>query len=263
MAERERAGEESSRPHAFDIYARVCDDTAEELERPVQSLFYSGLFAGFTIGLAPLAVALATASLGSEVKSTAFIAALLYPIGYIAVIVGRSQFFTENTLYPVMLSLRRPEFFGRSARLWLIVFTMNLIGAALFALLAATTGALDSSVQSELAKAGVAYTSGSFADTFFSALVTGFLLALVAWLVEGSDSVSGRIAVIWAMTFVVAIGTFDHCIATTVAGLTALFDGDLGFGALVEWFVPVVLGNVLGGVGIVAAINYGQVEEEE
>ncbi len=95
------------RPHAVDIYERVCDDTIEELKRPPSSLVFSGLFAGFTIGLAPLAYALALVALGDG-DSQKFVATLLYPIGYIAVIIGRAQFFTENTLYPVMVSMRKP-----------------------------------------------------------------------------------------------------------------------------------------------------------
>ena len=259
----ERRDDESSRPHALDIYERVCDDTAEELERPEGSLFYSGLFAGLTIGLAPLAVALVTTSLGADVRSTAFIASLFYPVGYIAVIVGRSQFFTENTLYPVMLSLRRKEYLGRTARLWLIVLTMNLLGAFVFAALAIWTDALGDPVKAELVSNGVSYTEGSFVDSFWSAVVTGFLLALVAWLVEASDTVTGRVAVIWALTFMVSLGSFDHCIATTVTAFTALLEGDLGLGEMLGWFAPVLLGNVVGGVAIVASINYGQVREED
>ena len=255
--------EESSRPHALDIYERVCEDTAEELGRPKGSIAFSGLFAGFTIGLAPLAVALVTIALGSDAKSTALIASLAYPIGYVAVIVGRSQFFTENTLYPVMLTLRRGEYLNRTALLWGIVYTTNLAGALLFAMLAVLTGALAEPVQAELVANGVAYTGGPWTDTFWSAVVTGFLLALVAWLVEAVDTVTGRIAVIWILAFLVSLGMFDHCIATTVSGFAAMFDGELPIGELLGWLATTTLGNVLGGVLIVASINYGQVREED
>ena len=264
VAERARGGDgESSRPHALDIYARVIDDTEEELTRPESSLVFSGLFAGFAIGLAPLVVALTTAALGSEVKSTAFIASLLYPIGYVAVIVGRSQFFTENTLYPVMLTLRRREYLSRTLRLWAIVFPTNLIGAFIFACLAVLTGTLSDPVQSELVSNGVKYTGGDATSTFWSAVTAGFLLALVAWLVEAVDTVTARIAVIWSIAFIVSLATLDHCIATTVNAFGAFLDGELGGGELLGWLGITTLGNVLGGVVIVASINYGQVREED
>ncbi|MDQ3758758.1 MAG: formate/nitrite transporter family protein [Actinomycetota bacterium] len=259
----ERRQEESSRPHALDIYERICEDTAEELSRPQGSLIYSALFAGFTIGLSALAVALTTVSLTPEVQSTAFIAALLYPIGYVAVIIGRSQFFTENTLYPVMLSLRHPEHIKRTARLWAIVFPMNLAGAFIFAVLVVLTGALAEPIQSEIVANGVKYTEGNFIDTFWSAVIVGFLLATVAWLVEGCDTVTGRVAVIWSLTFFVSLASLDHCVATTVTAFAALLDGELAVGETLGWLAPAVLGNVLGGVIIVASINYGQVREED
>ena len=263
MAERERRSEESSRPHALDIYERVIDDTEEELTRPDGSIFFSGLFAGFAIGLAPLAVALTTVALGSSAQSTAFIASLLYPIGYVAVIVGRSQFFTENTLYPVMLTLRRTEFLGRTMRLWAIVFPTNLIGAFVFACLAVLTGTFAEPVQTELVANGVAYTDGDVTSTFWSAVTAGFLLALVAWLVEAVDTVTARIAVIWVVAFIVSLATLDHCIATTVNAFTALLEGELAFGKMLGWLAVTAAGNVLGGVLIVASINYGQVREED
>ena len=164
-SEKHATGSEGSelepRPHAVDIYERVCDDTIEELGRPWSSLVYSGLFAGFTIGAAPLAYVLALVALGGDSDADKFVAALLYPIGYIAVIIGRAQFFTENTLYPVMVTMRRPEFLKTSARLWAIVLATNLIGALLFAMLVMFTGAFGDQVQAEFVAEGVGDTSGA------------------------------------------------------------------------------------------------------
>jgi formate/nitrite transporter FocA (FNT family) len=250
------------RPHAVDIYERVCDDTIEELRRPPSSLAYSGLFAGFTIGLAPLAYALGLVALGDG-DSQKFIAALLYPIGYIAVIIGRAQFFTENTLYPVMVSLRKPEFLRPSARLWAIVYATNLAGALLFALLAIFTGAFGDPAQAKLVAEGVGDTSGPLTTTFWSAVVTGWLLALVAWLVEASEHAIGQIAVIYVVTLIVGLGGFDHCIATTVEAFAALLEGPLALNDLLGWLAVTTAGNIVGGVIIVGAINYGQVRRED
>ena len=263
--ERLKPAEESPlepRPHAVDIYERVCDDTVEELRRPPGSLAFSALFAGFTVALAPLAYALALVTLGSE-DSDKFVAALLYPIGYIAVIIGRAQFFTENTLYPVMVTMRRPGFLRVSSRLWAIVLTANLAGALLFAILAMFTGALGDPVQAKLVAEGVGDTSGPLTTTFWSAVVTGWLLALVAWLVEASEHAIGQITVIYAITLLVGLGGFDHCIATTVEAFCALFEGPLSLGDLLGWLAVTIAGNIAGGVMIVAAINYGQVREED
>ena len=258
-----RGDGESSRPHALDIYERVCDDTAEELSRPQGSLSSPALFAGLTIGLAPLAVALATTSLGEDVKSTAFIASLLYPIGYVAVIIGRSQFFTENTLYPVMLSLRRPEYLNRTARLWLIVLPMNLVGAFIFAGLAIWSGALDPTVKDQLVANGVDYTDGEFWDTFWSAIVDR-LPARAGRLARGGlrhrDRPCRRDLVPHLPRLAGQLRSLHRDYGHRVRGL---LDGALSMGETIEWFIPVLAGNVVGGVAIVAAINYGQVREED
>lgn len=250
------------RPHAVDIYERVCDDTVEELQRPPSSLAYSGLFAGFTIGLGPLAVAMAIVVLGDGGPEK-FVATLLYPIGYIAVIIGRAQFFTENTLYPVMVSMRRPKYLGISARLWAIVYASNLIGAFLFAMLMILTAAFGEPTQAQIVAEGLGDTSGPLTSTFWSAVVTGWLLALVAWLVEASETATGQIMVIFALTFLVGLGGFDHCIATTTEGFSALLEGPLSLADLGGWLAVTTAGNVVGGVMIVAAINYGQVRDED
>ncbi len=251
------------RPHAVDIYDRVCDDTIEELGRPWSSLAYSGLFAGFTIGAAPLAYVLALVALGGDSDADKFVASLLYPIGYIAVIIGRAQFFTENTLYPVMVTMRRPRFLRASARLWAIVLATNLIGALLFAMLVMFTGAFGDPVQAGFVAEGVGDTSGALTSTFWSAVVTGWLLALVAWLVEAAEDAIGQIVVIWAITLLVGLGGFDHCVVTTVEAFAALFEGPLAFGDFAGWLATTIVGNIAGGVLIVAAINYGQVREED
>ena len=250
------------RPHAVDIYDRVCDDTIEELRRPPGSLAFSALFAGFTIALAPLSYVLAVVALGHD-DADKFVAALLYPLGYIAVIIGRAQFFTENTLYPVMVTMRKPRYLRTSARLWAIVLTANLTGALLFALLATFTGAIGDPAQAGLVAEGVGDTSGPLSTTFWSAVVTGWLLALVAWLVEAAEHAIGQIAVIYALTLIVGLGGFDHCVATTVEAFCALFEGPLALGDLLGWLGVTIAGNIVGGVTIVAAINYGQVREED
>src|SRR5581483_8563335 len=96
--------EQSLRRTAREIFEKVEDNAHDELRRSTHALAFSGLAGGFSMGLTGLGVAAATAVLG-DVPGHAFIANMLYPIGFIAVIIGRAQLFTENTLYPVALVL--------------------------------------------------------------------------------------------------------------------------------------------------------------
>ncbi len=256
------ADHQQTRATALDIYERVCDDARDEISRPWSSLAFSGLFAGFTIGAAPVAYALGLSSLGSA-KGALLIAALLYPIGYVAVILGRGSFFTENTLYPVVLTLRESSALRGTARLWAIVYATNQVGALLFALLIIGAGVLVPAAETEFVDLGTGALDKDFIDVFFAGVVTGWLLALVAWLVEASEHTIGQVAAIWALTFLVAFGSFDHSIATSVTGIGAVIDGSESALDWLVWLLPATLGNIAGGVGIVSLINYGQVRKED
>ena len=172
------------RPHAVDIYERVCDDTVEELRRPPSSLAFSGVFAGFTIALAPLAYALALVDarrrrLG-EVRRRAALSARLHRGDHRPGAVLHREHPLPGDGLDAKARVPAASRRGSGA----IVYATNLLGAFLFAMLAIFTGRLRRPVQANLVAEGVGDTSGPLTPTFWSAVVTGWLLALVAWLVE-------------------------------------------------------------------------------
>jgi hypothetical protein len=92
------------RASAADIYERVTREAGEELDRPVAALLFSGLCAGASVGFGALASAAATVGLAGA-DGARLVGAVVFPVGFIIVIIGRAQLFTENTLYPVALVL--------------------------------------------------------------------------------------------------------------------------------------------------------------
>lgn len=93
---------------------------------------------------------------------------LAYPVGFIAVILGRAQLFTENTLFPVVLVLDERHHRMRMLRLWAVVFSANVFGSWLLALLAAKTPVLQSDVLTHLVDLGMAGSNGSPSHIFWS-----------------------------------------------------------------------------------------------
>ena len=87
----------------------------------------------------------------------------------------------------------------------------------------------------------------------------GWIIATVAWLVSGSHSITGSVMIIWMLTFVVGLGNFAHCIATSGEILTAILIGKAAWSAYPAWLIPAVAGNICGGVGMVTLLEYGQV----
>lgn len=250
------------RPSAADIYENVKHDAAEELDRHTSSLAYSGLFAGGTIGFSGLAGAAAAAAVpGAAAAKLA--AAVVYPLGFIATIVGRAQLFTENTLYPMTIVLDDRRRLSSMLKLWLVVYATNIAGALVFTFLAVDSGGVPGPIVRELVHTGARLSQGSFHTWLWSGVFAGWLLALVAWLIEATSAVIGQILVIWGMTFIIGVAGLAHCVSTTAEVLSALVNGHGSVGHFLAWLASVTLGNIIGGVVVVALLNYGQVRTED
>jgi formate/nitrite transporter FocA (FNT family) len=253
--------QELERPTAIQIYAQVAKNARQELRRPARSLAISGLAGGITMGLTGLATAIARAELGTSGFGH-FITTLLYPIGFIAVILGRAQLFTENTLYPVALVLSERRHYLATLRLWIIVLVCNCLGTLAFAALAVRTDALQPKYVDSLSALGLEIANHSLSAIFWSAIIGGWIIALVAWLVSASHSISGSMLLIWLLAFVVGLGHFAHCVASSGEVLSAVLHHQLPAVMYFRWLWPAVLGNIIGGVGLVTLLEYGQTAEE-
>jgi formate-nitrite transporter family protein len=250
------------RPTANEIYEQVSRNARHELDRSALSLAISGLAGGTTMGLTALSTSIVLALLGPSPVAK-IIAGLLYPIGFIAVILGRAQLFTENTLYPVALMLAERRHGWKTLRLWAIVLPSNVLGAFLFALLAVETGALTPPVVAAMTHLGVEAAGFTTSHVFWSGVIGGWIIALVAWLVSGSHSITGSVLLIGLLTFVVGLGGFAHCIATSGEILAAILNHQLPVFRYFAWLAPATLGNICGGVLMVTLLEYGQVKGEE
>lgn len=248
---------EYQRPSAHAIYEQVVADGRSELNRSPIALLFSGIAAGLFMGLTGLGVAGAQAVLPGDASE--FISLLFYPLGFIAVVIGRAQLFTENTLFPVVLVLENRHRLFVMLRLWLVVFVANVLGSLAFAGLVTRTGALPDNVLVKLVQLGTDATSLPLLNVFTSAIVGGWLVALMSWLVSSASATIGQVTVIWLMTFPVGLLHVAHCIASSGYILTAVIAGDVSAGTYLAWLGMATAGNIVGGVVIVALLNYWQV----
>src|SRR5947209_1660388 len=250
--------DDSTRRSAHEIFEQVVKDRREELSRPTLAMLFSGFAGGIGMGLTGLSVALALSYLGNS-PTAHFISFCFYPIGFIVVIIGRAQLFTENTLFPVVLVLDERKHFLNTLRLWTVVFVSNVAGAVFFGWLVMKTGALSHNFADSLADLGLQAANGHFTFIFAKGIIGGWLIALVAWMVSASHWTIGQIAVTWMLTFIVGAGHFSHCIASSAEIIAAIMSGHLHFSNYFQWLLPATLGNIVGGVSIVSLLNFGQV----
>ncbi|MGH9524104.1 MAG: formate/nitrite transporter family protein [Terriglobales bacterium] len=254
--------ERSTRRTAHEIYDKVKENARAELDRSPHALAFSGAAGGFAMGLTALAVASTHSVLGNS-PAADFAALLFYPAGFVAVIIGRFQLFTENTLYQVVLVLTERRHVWETLRLLAIVLLFNIVGACLFALLVGLTSSVQPKTQEELVKLGLSMVASSRAEAFWSGIIGGWIIALVAWLVSASHWTIGQVAVTWLLCYIVGAGHYAHCIASSGEILVATVRGASSVGAYVQWLVFAIMGNVVGGVTLVSIMNWGQVHAGE
>lgn len=252
----------TTRRTAHEIFENVEKNAHSELKRSSLALAFSGLAGGVGMGLTGLGVATAQAALGDS-PMREFLSLMFYPLGFIAVIIGRAQLFTENTLYPVALILSERKHVLDTARLWVIVFFANVVGALLFAILAIKTGALRPEIASRLVSLGQNAVAGEYVHIFWSGVIGGWIIALMAWIVSGSHWTIGQIAIVWLLTVVVGLGHFAHCIASSGEIFSSVLSSQVPARQYALWLLFATLGNIVGGTTMVTFLNFGQVSDEK
>lgn len=247
-------------PRAAVVYETIRREGEHELARPADSLAWSGLAAGLSMGFSFLTEALLKSYLPPG-HWNAIIGDLGYSVGFMIVILGRQQLFTENTLTPVLELLRSRSLhtFGLVMRLWGIVLVTNTLGALFFALLVGKTSLLTPDMQLALVHLSHGVFRTDFPTTLLRGVFAGWLIATLIWLMPFAES--ERVFVIIIITYIIALGQFSHIIAGSVDAFYAVVTGHASWQAFfTRFYVPTVIGNIAGGVALVAAVNYAQVE---
>lgn len=244
------------------VYASISARGLEEINRPTISLLGSGVAAGLILMMSVIAEGLMKQQLPSFPGSE-LIADIGYTVGFIIVILGRLQLFTENTITPVLPLLANPKTgaFVRTGRLWAIVFFANMLGMMIAAALLVwgdiVTNAQFVAIMEVAAKA-LEHTPF---ETLRYGIIAGFLIAALVWCIPTAKG--GEFFLIFFVTYLIALGDFTHVVAGAGEGFLLLFTGN----APVEWvvfglIVPAFVGNVLGGTVLFATLAYVQVMEE-
>ena len=249
-----------SSPSGKVVYGAVMKEADEELGRPSSALFWSGLAAGLSMGFSLMTEGLLRHHL-PEANWRPLIAKLGYSVGFIAVILGRQQLFTENTLTPILPLLHRKDAntLANVARLWSIVLVANLLGALAVSFVAARSTAFESGVRAEFTAMGHEAMKYSFWTLVLRGVFAGWLIALLVWMLPYAES--AHFFVIVLITWLIGIANFSHIIAGAVDTFALGWAGAKPWTEIVGvYIVPVLFGNILGGVTLVAALNHAQIK---
>ena len=247
-------------PRAVVVLETIRAEGELELHRPIAALALSGLAAGLSMGFSLVAMGAVRAALPDAVWRD-LVVKLGYCVGFLIIVIGRQQLFTENTLTPVIPLLHNRDMatFKRVCRLWGVVLVANLLGAFLFAVAVGRTNVFSPALRDQFAILAHEALAGSFGDQFLRAIFSGWLIALMVWLLPNANT--SRVFVIILLTYMIGIGQLSHIVAGSVEAFYAVVTGAVGFGHVVGYFiVPVLLGNLLGGGMLVGALHHAQIE---
>jgi len=231
-----------------------------EYRRSLSGLFLSALTAGLEIGFSIVLMGLLYTTFVEKVDSNVLhlIISLGYPLGFIFVIIGRSQLFTEQTSLAVIPFLKGVVNFSELMKLWTIVLTGNLIGGALFAMFITWIGPQREMISSEaFVEFAHALTKSSWYITLGSAVLAGWMMGLLGWLITTAQETISRVFIIVLITFVIGYGKLHHCIVGAVelvGGLLYTPNPDLALYA--STLVFSILGNIIGGAFFVGVLKY-------
>ncbi len=260
--QRKEAGVGPTPPSAVMIHELIREEGEEELERSTKAIAWSALGAGLSMGFSFLTMAFIKSGL-PEAPWSKLVTGFGYTLGFLIVVLGRQQLFTESTLTAVLplLTRRDAKTFWQTARLWGIVLLFNIVGTFVFAWLISREGLFDGEVVKALHTLSAEAIKDGFVPMMIKSILAGWLIALMVWLIPGAGQ--GRLWLIVIITYVVSIAHFSHIIAGSVESAYNVFDGYITVPQyFTRFMIPTLIGNCIGGVSMVAIFNHAPVREE-
>jgi formate-nitrite transporter family protein len=260
-AEREQAAEHSTLAPLV-VHEVVREEGETAMDRTFGALMWSALGAGLSMGFSFLVQSILESAL-PKASWTGLVASFGYTIGFVFVILGRQQLFTESTLTAVLPVLTRRDLktLLKALRLWAIVLFFNLVGTTIFAGLLQFKGVFSPEVTESLAHVAHTPLSADFFVTMMRGVFSGWLIALMVWLLPSARS--ARLLTILLVTYTVAVSKLTHVIAGSVEAAYAVM---IGSASVSDYFfvfmIPTLIGNMIGGISMVAITNHAAIAPE-
>lgn len=263
FAEREKAAIENktpiSPPAVFEVIRRAGQ---QELDRPASALVASALAAGLAIGFSVLAQAILRSHL-PDTQWRPLLEGVGYSAGFVIVILGQMQLFTENTITVVCPALERPgkAVFVGVSRVWSLVLAANLVGASVFGAALYITRDTQPEIWIAVVELSLKATGYGWLEIAWRGIGAGWLIAAMVWIMSTSDR--AHFALVVMITSLIALADFSHVIAGATEAAALIAAGMMGVGeGLIGFVLPALLGNILGGTVLFTLLLWAQIRAE-
>jgi formate/nitrite transporter FocA (FNT family) len=249
-------------PEPEEIFERTREEGERRLERPLVELISTSLAAGFDIIAGVVVLALLESQLEHQFGADAahVVGSVGFGIGFVFLIVGRGELFTENFLVPLAgLHGKGREAWAKIAELWTISPVFNLLAGGLMAVLVSVHSVLPFGTGAAVRKTAETIYANGWLALFVSAVFAGALITAMTWFVEGQESIGVRVAVAWIAGAILALGSFNHVIVVTIELIFGKrFGADIPWSFVLENFFVAAAGNMIGGIGLVTLNRFTQ-----
>lgn len=234
-------------------------------------VFALAVMAGMFIALAGWGALAASCTISGSAGK--LVGALVFPAGLTLVLLAGSELFTGNCLL-IIPALEKEITVSAMVRNWVIVYLGNFAGSVLIAWMAAAShqlGLYHGKLAEVVIETAAAKVSMSFSDGFIRGILCNLLVCLAVWVSFAAKDAAGKVIVLFYPIAVFVVCGFEHSVANMFycpAGLFAMADPFYGAAAgldvsgltwgsfLIRNLLPVTLGNMAGGAGLVGAVYW-------
>jgi formate-nitrite transporter family protein len=249
-------------PEPEEIYERTRDEGARRLERPFLEMMSTSLAAGFDIIVGVVVLTLLEAQLehilgkhGAHVVGSAG-----FGIGFVFLVVGRGELFTENFLVPLAgLDGKERNAWWKVAELWTTSPIFNLLAGGFLAVLLSVHSVLPFGTGAAIKTTAETLYANGWLALFISAVFAGMLITGMTWFIEGQQSMGVRVAIAWIVGAILALGSLNHVVVVSLELIFGIrFGADIPWTFVVENFFVAAAGNMIGGIGLVTLNRFTQ-----
>lgn len=254
--------ESTDKPKSIElILGELLQSGLKEYDRTSFSLFVSAITAGMEVGFSVLlmGVVYTLFSKNATPESVHMMVALSYPIGFLFVVIGRSELFTEHTNMSFLPVLEGQKKIPALLRVWGLILLGNLLGGLVIAAMLLWVGSAMEIISDDafihLAKKMTKHSSGTILG---SAILAGWMMGLLSWLIAASRETISRMLVVIIVTAVIGIAGLHHSIVGSIEIILGMFSApsEIPLSEYVRVESVAILGNVIGGALFVAVFKY-------
>jgi len=257
--EKKSSGVKGSQKYS-DILSRVIHEGEELFKINNKAMFLSAIIAGLEIGFSYLLVCTVYYFLGGSLDEQVVLKlfSIVYPVGFILVILGKSALFTEQTSVLALPVLNGQRNFLELLRVWSIVIIGNIIGGMFFAYFIGNLAPEMHLFTTEtMINVGTHVLNYKWWVLLLSAITAGWLMGLLTWLLNSTINSLTRVLLIFMITGVIGFGGFHHSIVGNIEVFGALLHTAEISIADYLWFLFITLcGNGIGGAVVVGLFKY-------